>query len=51
MGDVADLMLDGVICEQCGVYLGEGCGYVQLCPACEAETREAEREMRQEGER
>lgn len=35
MGDFVDLMLDGVLCEGCGVLLGEGVGYPRRCPACE----------------
>lgn len=34
MGEIADLMLDGDICEVCGVELSEGNGYPQLCEAC-----------------
>lgn len=34
MGDVADAMLDGDLCEQCGVYMENGAGYPQTCSAC-----------------
>jgi len=33
MGEIADMMLDGTLCEGCGVYLGE-VGYTQLCAGC-----------------
>lgn len=35
MGDVADMMLDGTLCEGCGVFL-EGCGdgYPRRCAGC-----------------
>ena len=36
MGDWADLMLDGVVCEACGVYLGDSVGYPRSCPSCES---------------
>lgn len=34
MGDIADMMLDGTLCEGCGVYLGSGNGYPQYCSGC-----------------
>lgn len=34
MGDIADMMLEGAMCEQCGEYLGEGDGYPRLCGSC-----------------
>lgn len=41
MGDVADMMLDGTLCEGCGDFIGDGDGYPQYCsPQC-AEDRGA----------
>jgi hypothetical protein len=34
MGDVADAMLDGDLCQCCGVYMEGGNGYPQTCPSC-----------------
>ena len=34
MGDIADMMLDGTLCEGCGEYLGDGNGYVRYCLSC-----------------
>lgn len=34
MGDIADMMLDGTLCEGCGEYLGADGGYPQRCPVC-----------------
>lgn len=34
MGEIADMMIDGTLCEQCGEYLGEGDGYPRYCGAC-----------------
>ncbi len=36
MGEIADMMIDGTLCEGCGAYLGEGDGYPRRCPSCEA---------------
>ena len=37
MGDMADMALDGVLCEWCGQVLDEegGCGFPSLCPSCQ----------------
>jgi hypothetical protein len=38
MGEVADMMLDGTLCEGCGVYIdGEADGIPRLCTYCERE--------------
>ena len=31
MGEIAEMMLDGTLCEQCGEYIGEGEGYPRAC--------------------
>lgn len=31
MGDMAEMMLDGTMCEGCGVYIGEGDGTPEYC--------------------
>lgn len=39
MGDVADMMLDGTLCEGCGVYLGEAVDYPRRCKQCQKDQR------------
>lgn len=36
MGEIAEMMLDGTLCEGCGVYIeGEGEGFPRYCsPQC-----------------
>jgi hypothetical protein len=34
MGDIADMMLDGSMCNGCGVLLGKANGYPRLCKDC-----------------
>ncbi|QWP79187.1 hypothetical protein J5226_12715 [Lysobacter sp. K5869] len=36
MGDIADMMLDGTLCEGCGVYMGDGGarGFPRRCRDC-----------------
>jgi hypothetical protein len=41
MGDVADAMLDGDLCQCCGVYMEGGAGYPQTCNACQRNNAEA----------
>lgn len=37
MGEIADAMLNGDMCECCGEYLGEGDGFPRLCGSCKKE--------------
>lgn len=37
MGEVTEMMLDGVLCECCGVYIGDPVGYPITCDDCEVE--------------
>lgn len=37
MGDIAEMMLEGTLCEGCGVYMGEGDGYPVRCEDCTTE--------------
>jgi predicted RNA-binding Zn-ribbon protein involved in translation (DUF1610 family) len=34
MGEIADSILEGELCQECGVYMGEGDGYPRSCSAC-----------------
>jgi len=34
MGEVAEMMLDGTLCEGCGEYLGYPVGYPRYCSGC-----------------
>lgn len=34
MGDVADAILDGDLCQCCGVYMPNSAGVPQTCDAC-----------------
>jgi hypothetical protein len=40
MGEIAELMLNGFYCEQCGGLIdGEEPGYPRLCEDCERENK------------
>lgn len=35
MGDIADMVLNGDLCERCGVDLGDGDGFPRKCAGCD----------------
>lgn len=36
MGEVTDMILDGILCEECGEYIDDDeTGYPRKCAACE----------------
>jgi len=34
MGEMAEMVLDGTMCEGCGEFMGDSCGYPRRCDAC-----------------
>lgn len=34
MGDVADMIIDGTLCQHCGQFIGEPLGYPKSCSGC-----------------
>lgn len=34
MGDITEMVLEGILCEGCGVYLGGAVGYPRKCHSC-----------------
>jgi hypothetical protein len=36
MGEIAEMILHGILCESCGEFIGDGAGYPRRCgaPAC-----------------
>ena len=34
MGEVADMLIDGILCEGCGEYIGSAVGYPRRCSGC-----------------
>lgn len=49
MGEYAEMTLEGVFCEACGEFMGEGIGFTQRCAGCHHEitTAEVEKEFEQ----
>ena len=41
MGEIAEMVLDGILCESCGAMVdGYAAGYPRMCANCEKEKRE-----------
>jgi hypothetical protein len=40
VGEMADYMLNGDDCEECGEYLGEGDGFPRTCSSCRDEDKQ-----------
>lgn len=36
MGEIADMMLDGCLCQYCGKSMGDGDGIAVVCEGCQA---------------
>lgn len=43
MGDVADMILDGTLCEGCGKVVGGAVGYSRKCRQCEKDFKPMEK--------
>lgn len=39
MGEIAEMMLDGTLCEGCGVYIGQNNGIPGYCGGCSREAK------------
>jgi len=35
MGDIADMIIEGILCECCGCFIGDPVGYPRTCEDCE----------------
>jgi hypothetical protein len=35
MGEIAEGVLDGILCQECGVFVGMPVGYPRSCEDCE----------------
>ncbi len=46
MGEIADMMIDGELCEQCGVYMGGSAGFARMCGGCDRENAPARKAAR-----
>ncbi len=44
MGEFAEAMIDGEMCEGCGVYIGHSVGYSRKCKACKKEEQNEKKE-------
>lgn len=42
MGEMADYILDGDDCQECGEYLGPGDGFPRTCASCRSQAKVAQ---------
>ena len=49
MGELSEMILDGVLCELCGVYVGVECGYPRKCVTCTAQNQKKRRKRKRPG--
>lgn len=45
MGDYADMIIDGTMCESCGEFIGPGDGFPRQCRGCCADQRRNQKPM------
>lgn len=43
MGEIADSMINGEFCEECGCYIGEATGYPRKCSDCKPKKKKKKR--------
>lgn len=48
MGEYAEMVLEGLVCQYCGEYMGDDPGYPQTCNDCQHELTVAEVEQEYE---
>lgn len=46
MGEYAEMMLDGTLCEGCGVYMGADGGYPVRCADCQNDGKPLQKGMK-----
>lgn len=49
MGDIADMMLDGTLCQCCGEYLGGEDGFPGYCHPCQVDQDRHDKAARKAG--
>lgn len=42
MGEIADMMLEGAMCQECGEFIENALGFPGLCAGCSARARKRE---------
>jgi hypothetical protein len=48
MGEIADMMLDGTLCQVCGAYIGDAEGYPRTCIGCREDEEDEQDDTEQE---
>lgn len=43
MSDIAEMMLDGTLCQQCGTFIGHPVGHPETCNSCKPKQKPAKK--------
>jgi hypothetical protein len=46
VGEIAEMVIDGCMCQDCMCFIGDGVGYPRRCASCESEYNRAQKAMR-----
>lgn len=49
MGEITSMILDGILCELCGMYIGPECGFPRKCATCTKTTQKPRRKKKRPG--
>ncbi len=39
MGEISDMIIEGELCNVCGGYIGDSCGFPRSCSDCKKESK------------
>lgn len=48
MGEIAEMMLDGTLCQTCGVYVGSDSGVPTYCEDCTPKKKRKKKKQKKE---
>lgn len=53
MGEIADMMLEGILCEQCGEFIDDDmeAGFPRLCESCKIEEEDEARRKKKKNKK
>ena len=49
MGEIAEMMLDGTLCEGCGEFMGDDVGFPRLCQSCAVDRQKEGHQVEKNG--
>ena len=46
MGEISEMILEGILCELCGVFIGDAVEHPRKCTTCRRQTQGARRKKK-----